>query len=569
MRASQTKDGLTLRAIAGTNNVLLGIDLTPAKRTGCLGFSIWRTDLGAPAAAGPAVPKPFPSLLRFVSDKDKAPTTSDLAPIQKFHWGDYTTHPGGHYRYKVTARYGKPGALTDGPSVEIEVTTENPATSRDAAVFFNRGAAASQAYNAKFGQLDPDKLDPAKRAEALAWLSRGLEEALLAFLAQAQDGTFALHAAIYEFQKPELLAGLKQAIDRGAEVKVAYHARKANAKDDTWKKNQEAIAAAGLPDGVCKPRQANLQNAIMHNKFVVLLKKEGGNLVPQAVWTGSTNWTDGAIYGQLNVGHAVYDPKVAAIYEKYFQILHDDTATGPESKLLATVTPVPKTPPPGPCVVPILSPQPNETMLDLYAAICSGARCLMVCAPFELAPQIDKTFSSNAPGTVHFLLADKESSFGKPNEIQVVEGNRDNSVAFAATLTSSLTEFQEGLLKKTTAEHYHHAGIHIHSKIILADPFGDDPILVTGSANFSNNSTLHNDSNSLLVRGNKAVADIYATEFLRMFEHYRFRAEQAKDQAAKQAGPPLGLKETDEWSAPYYVAGSNEELNRKLFAGTL
>src|SRR5262249_39737094 len=103
---------------------------------------------------------------------------------------------------------------------------------------------------------------------------------------------------------------------------------------------------------------------------------------------------------------------------------------------------------------------------------------------------------------------------------------------------------------------------------ILADPFGDDPILVTGSANYSNNSTIHNDSNSLLVRGNTVVADIYATEFLRMFEHYRFRAGKAKDEKEHKDAPAPGLKEDDSWSAPYYVPGSNEELGRKLFAGT-
>ena len=53
----------------------------------------------------------------------------------------------------------------------------------------------------------------------------------------------------------------------------------------------------------------------MHNKFVVLLKKDKKNVVPKAVWSGSTNWTDGGIYGQLNVGHAVYDDEVAAAYE--------------------------------------------------------------------------------------------------------------------------------------------------------------------------------------------------------------------------------------------------------------
>src|SRR5439155_2931472 len=101
-----------------------------------------------------------------------------------------------------------------------------------------------------------------------------------------------------------------------------------------------------------------------------------------------------------------------------------------------------------------------------------------------------------------------------------------------------------------------------------------NPILITGSANFSVNSTIHNDSNSLLVRGNTAVADIYATEFMRMYEHYHFRASVAKaKEAAKKAGKkpadrPISLREDDTWSAPSYVADSKEALDRRLFAGT-
>ena len=56
--------------------------------------------------------------------------------------------------------------------------------------------------------------------------------------------------------------------------------------------------------------------------------------------------------------------------------------------------------------------------------------------------------------------------------------------------------------------------MHIHSKIIAADPFSSDPIFVTGSANFSNNSTVVNDSNSLIIRGDTATTDIYATDFM-------------------------------------------------------
>jgi phosphatidylserine/phosphatidylglycerophosphate/cardiolipin synthase-like enzyme len=575
MRASTSKDGLTLRAIAGTYNILLGIDLEEAKRAGCLGFTISRTDLGAPGAPPPAnapAARVLPNSLRFPGDTSPGLATTETAPLQKFRWGDYTVKPGQRYRFTVTARYGKPGKLTDGATAEVEVTTEDPA-SQKTPIFFNRGAAASQAYNAKFGQLDPDKLDPAQRAEALKWLSRGLEEAILAFLDQAKDGSFALHAAIYEFQKPELLAGLKRALDRRVDVKIAYHFRHKGDADTTWKKNEAAAQANGL-DKVAVQRKANPQAAIMHNKFVVLLKEDAnGAFVPQAVWTGSTNWTEGGIYGQLNVGHAVYDPAVAATYEQYFELLRADSEAAPLKAALGKLTPVPKECPPGPGVWPIFSPQPNTGMLDLYASICKGAKVLLVCAPFELAQQISATFSGVPAGTLHYLLADKESSFGNKNEIEIVEGVKQNEIAFAATLSSPLTDFQEKLLEKDTPEHFHHAGIHIHSKIIVADPFGDDPILVTGSANFSNNSTVNNDSNSLLIRGDKAITDIYATEFMRMFEHYHFRAARAKAEAgAKAAGKTtdemLKLATDDSWSDPYYAPGSDKVLDRKLFAGT-
>ena len=43
---------------------------------------------------------------------------------------------------------------------------------------------------------------------------------------------------------------------------------------------------------------------------------------------------------------------------------------------------------------------------------------------------------------------------------------------------------------------------------------------MTGSANFSNNSIRHNDENSIVIKGNARVADIYLTEFDRLFVHF-------------------------------------------------
>jgi phosphatidylserine/phosphatidylglycerophosphate/cardiolipin synthase-like enzyme len=62
-----------------------------------------------------------------------------------------------------------------------------------------------------------------------------------------------------------------------------------------------------------------------------------------------------------------------------------------------------------------------------------------------------------------------------------------------------------------------------HTKFMVIDPLGDDPIVVTGSANFSESSTTGNDENMLFIRGNSRVADIYLGEYMRLWNHYAFR----------------------------------------------
>src|SRR5262249_56014790 len=99
-----------------------------------------------------------------------------------FWWGDEGGKGGGQYEYRVVALYGKPKNLQIRHDLTITVNTE-PVDENTHAVHFNRGVAGSQAYIGKFGNRAPrdgDRTDP-----AYDWLSRGLEEALLAFIASA------------------------------------------------------------------------------------------------------------------------------------------------------------------------------------------------------------------------------------------------------------------------------------------------------------------------------------------------------------------------------------------------
>jgi phosphatidylserine/phosphatidylglycerophosphate/cardiolipin synthase-like enzyme len=101
---------------------------------------------------------------------------------------------------------------------------------------------------------------------------------------------------------------------------------------------------------------------------------------------------------------------------------------------------------------------------------------------------------------------------------------------------------------------------------MLVDPLSADPIIVTGSANFSDASVRDNDENMLLIRGDQKAADIYLTEYFRLWNHYAFR-EWAACQKDPSAASPRHLVEDDGWRNVYY-GNTDRSRQRRIFAGT-
>ena len=62
---------------------------------------------------------------------------------------------------------------------------------------------------------------------------------------------------------------------------------------------------------------------------------------------------------------------------------------------------------------------------------------------------------------------------------------------------------------------------YIHNKFMLIDPLSSSPVVVAGSANFSEASSDTNDENMLVIRDNTRVADIYLGEFMRLYSPTR------------------------------------------------
>jgi hypothetical protein len=76
---------------------------------------------------------------------------------------------------------------------------------------------------------------------------------------------------------------------------------------------------------------------------------------------------------------------------------------------------------------------------------------------------------------------------------------------------------------------------------------------------------LQNDENMLLVRGNTRVADIYMTEFDRIFRHFYFRniANELAGSESSDEAVSIFLDETDGWSERYFQSGTLK-FNRRL-----
>ena len=110
--------------------------------------------------------------------------------------------------------------------------------------------------------------------------------------------------------------------------------------------------------------------------------------------------------------------------------------------------------------------------------------------------------------------------------------------------------------------------LYIHDKFILIDPLGDDPIVVTGTANFSKPSQYQNDENMLVIRDNKRVADIYFGEFMRIFDHLYARYIVAKLKLAGRGDPDAGFLKEDasEW-VPAHFSPGRKSLRRRYFMG--
>lgn len=543
--ARNDQDDFRVKAYAGTNGVLLAIDLAEPRRKGLLGFAIEKQQGDKPwlflfnSLTFPGKDHTFPQFHA---------TPSDAAPLQKFRWADYAVNPGVTIHYRVHLAYGTADAPQLGESLEVTVTTDN-GLPKGQSVIFNRAVAASQAFQRKFADLDAllsvNKTLPIEEwpDAPRQWLENGLLARLLGFIERAVDGHWALDIAIYEYQLQAIVDAVNAAFERGVKVRVLYHAQPG---EDTTALNEaslEKIPAAN--------KRGRVTHNIFHDKFMVLSRLDAaGQHQPEAVLCGSTNFTANGVYRQANVVHVLDDARIGATYLQTFeQVWATPADVGATRDWLTEHNPMQPDQP----LFAGFSPRSGEGDLSEFIKIINAAKKdLLFVTAFTLPDKILNALL----GQPH----DDILRYGLQNTVSSITGfHADRTAEFATT--ALLNTGLEGWLKENMKGQK--GNLLVHTKAIVVDFTSDSPTIISGSHNLSDAASNGNDENYLIIRGDTDLADRYGLELLRFYEHYRFRYF-AKKLQLKQVRP---LAADDSWTDDYYREGDLRMLSRLRFSG--
>ena len=579
MRAIDRRNGFSLHAISGTRAILLAMNANQTNLNGFLGFAV-----GSRSSDG-AIQwlRGFKRFRSLVPEADRGQRFSTAEhPIQGFQWGHYWADPETEYEMVVRPLFkpdnGDLANLRAGEDLEVSIRTESE-TRGSHSVLFNRGAIVSQKYSELFEDelLTEDELDEQlndAQSERTIWLSRGLLEGLLKFIDQARNSNFSLHGCFYEFTYLPVLEALAAAAGRGAPVQVTYDS-------GFYKRTEKRCVNTKCGDlniDAIEPftGQANLTFykrthyiKITHNKFLVLA--ENGH--PVQVWTGSTNITPSGFTGQSNTGHIIRDEKVAQQYFDYWKMIAADTQREALKEYVNTHTPNPAPDLEQDSVTALFSPRTGASMLDWYGGQMNGAsQTVMLASAFGVTKQLAKYFD-NDRDYLRYILMEQRCRTEEAREM--IRRDWDTRIVMGQGLgvTGRYGKWKDipgwKLEKWMAREHHFRTSGHVffvHNKFMLIDPLTEDPKIITGSANFSPGSLTSNDENMLLIRGNKQVADVYVTEFMRLLNHFNFR-QVANERAADGTSDPSirFLEEDDSWVAGHFRAQNYRSKRRELF----
>lgn len=474
---------------------------------------------------------------------ERQPTT--VWPIQKYLWSDFMVNRGDQVAYRVVPMLGRAESLKPLDSAAsgwTPVVTIGAETPGEISCFFNRGIVASQWLARLLPEAHPDKalrkIIATPGDATRNFLGGPARAKLVELLQQTEKDHGHIYAALFELNDPELIP-LLQALGKRAHIVLGNGSVK-HKGDDENADARHALRMCDVRDRMTAPR------ALAHNKYLVLCDT---HQTPQAVWTGSTNWTETGLCTQANNAVLVRNAALARAYVEHWKALADAGDASPPGLFEENGTPHTVRGLNGTTLW--FTPMHGQADLEQAGELIRGAKEGILFLMFDPGPR----------GTLLSDIIDLASPSGQNYDPDLyIQGVLNQN---PGTAKNPVTLFNRGEKINSNADVVLPAAIPgpleywvkelkrlsgtfamVHSKVIVIDPYGEKPVVMTGSHNMGPKASGVNDENLLLIAGDGELASQYAGNIMQIYSQYRWRQS-----VMSQHGKPKwsGLADDDKW----------------------
>jgi phosphatidylserine/phosphatidylglycerophosphate/cardiolipin synthase-like enzyme len=579
---------------------------------------VWRPDTFVPKCRGFALMRktrdangkesseqPIETWMGFAGENwksgDHKPSTE--WPVQRYIWTDYDARKYSAVCYRVVPMVRTAGKLTPDTTNASQYTDwcqvgtgHTPGFN----AYFNRGIVPAQ-FMARTLAQGPNGLSPTKYLGQLlssvtggevtptrVFLGGRLRKELLALLTDAAQKDYKVYAALYELNDPELIPAM-EAIGRNFSLILASGAYKAANR----KNNKPAVPDenAATRKALKKDKKVNVFDRVVgsphfaHHKFMVFCD---ANDKPLMVWTGSTNTTITGLCTQVNNGILIDSPELAACFKRQWDLLKKARNEYPSWLMADDTTPTHQKISAGQNTVDVtVWHAPTNGLVDLNDAkrLIQGARQGVLFLMFNPGPQnslLNEIIALDADRLFVHGVVNQDPGGSKAPVLALVDRGTPIHTDPEVVLPAEISSAMEPALD--TESRFN--AVMIHSKVVVIDPFGPHPVVITGSHNLGPKASGKNDDNMVIIENAPGLAAEYAVNILGVYGHYKWRhnmnmrrkAQAAEKGAAvkkgtketvaakKAGGSPAkgkwqGLEDTDQWQHDYMTGDHLREID--------
>ncbi len=526
----------------------------------CIGFALYKKVKGEANATG----VPLNNRIGFAGQNPKPgeqrPSTE--WPIQRLLWTDFDVKENDTVSYMVVpmlisgTNVVKDTVNVSGWSNTVTVATAAPGTGIEA--YFNRGIISSQFMSHQMTNLQANDKSQTlaatlsnETAPVTKFLGGVLVNKLFAELnAVISDQTLSIYASLYELNDMAVIDAFKK-IGKRLNLVLANGAFKGNAPGQN---DENANLRAQL-----KQTSINLIDRIVplghfaHNKFMVFCK----NGKPYKVWTGSTNLSQNGLYTQVNNAIIINDPAVGQWYLNEWNQIKAAGSAYPKSFIQYNT-----------------KGNAQKNLSTWFAPVSGFVDLAAAKALIDNAKQ-GILFLFFNPGTKDTLYNEIVDQIGKPGKENLFvhgimnqdPGGKKTPLVFIhkSNPNPQSTDFDTVTPKAIGGEFSYWSKeitpkmVTIHSKVVVIDPFGDHPVVITGSHNLGPKASSKNDDNMNIIENNPSLTQQYAVNILSVYDHFHWRYSLANNNKGSKAY--TGLSTDPKWMESYQSGSNINEIN--------